>query len=249
VLVGRMEHPLAVPLVRGEDGWRFDGEAGREELLARRIGENELEAIGLCLAYVAAQREYAAVDRDGDGAREHARRILSTEGNRDGLYWEAAPGEEPSPAGDDLAAFIEDAGDVETARTAPFNGYFWRVLDAQGPHAPGGAHSYVVGDDMVRGAALLAVPAVHGNTGVQSFLVSHHGRVLQKDLGPDGLAASKAIRAFDPDPTWRPVDAATLRIADATAPEDGPFSGEAGAPPFHPAGSAGPAGVAPPCRR
>jgi hypothetical protein len=246
VLVGRMEHPLAVPLVRRETGWSFDGEAGREELLARRVGENELEAIGLCLAWVAAQREYARTDRDGDGVREYARRILSTPGNRDGLYWEAEPGEEQSPAGGDLGAFLEGEGDVEAARRGPFNGYVWRMLHAQGAHAPGGAGSWLVGDDLVRGAALLAVPERHGNTGVVSFLASVDGRVLQKDLGPDGLAAAAAIDAYDPDPSWRPVAPETLRFADATAPEDAPFAG--GLPPtrFVPAGTPSAGG---PCRR
>ena len=222
IVVGEAAYPLAIPLVKDAAGWRFDVPAGRFELLARRIGEHEIEAIGICLAYVEAQSQYASRDRDGDGVREYAQRLSSTPSRQDGLYWADAPGLEQSPVGRELAA-LKDAPQDGTSKDAPFDGYYWRVLKAQGPHAQGGAASYLVGDNMTQGFALLAVPAVPRNTGVQSFLVSRDGKVFQKDLGPDGLRAAAAIDAFDPDPSWTEVDAATIEKARVSSPEDAPF--------------------------
>ena len=222
LVIGSMEYPLAVPLVKAGGVWRFDAEAGRKELLARRIGEHEMEAIGICLAYVDAQVAYAQKDRNGDGVREFAQKILSTPGQKDGLYWESAEGEEASPAGPELTPF-KQALASDSAKKAPFNGYYWRILSAQGPHAPGGAFSYVINGRMIAGFALVAVPAVHRNTGVMSFMVSNQGKVYEKDLGPDTLKVAAAIDAFDPDETWREVDEKTLRAAEGTSPADAPF--------------------------
>lgn len=195
--------PFPVPLLRSGDGWRFDAEAARAEVVARRIGANELDVIDVLSSYVDIQRDYRTVDHDGDGVMEFASAILSTEGRRDGLYW---PGED-SPIGDlaaraSLNGFADDDGD-EPGR--PFAGYFFRVLTAQGETAPGGAMSYLVNGNMVGGHALLAVPAVWGETGVYSFMVGENGIVLQADLGPRSLDAAFGITAFDPDSAWRVV--------------------------------------------
>lgn len=222
VVVGPRDYPLALPLVAVGDAWRFDAAAGRQELLARRIGENELEAIGVCLAYVDAQVLYASKDRDGDGVKSYAQRLVSTPGTQDGLYWATTDDDDISPAGPGLTT-LRDALLPEAAPEASFDGYYWRILTAQGSHAPGGAYSYVLNGRMLAGFALLAVPAKHRNTGVMSFLVSNQGKVYEKDLGSDSLTAAAAITTFDPDASWREVDEATLRTAAATSPEDVPY--------------------------
>jgi len=222
IVIGKMDYPMAIPLVAKDGVWRADAAAGRRELLARRVGENELEAIGVCLAYADAQVQYASKDRNDDGVKEYAQRLVSTPGAKDGLHWDSAPDEEASPAGPDLTP-LREALRTDAAPLAPFNGYYWRILTAQGANAPGGAYSYVINGRMIAGFALLAVPAVHRNTGVMSFLVSNQGKVYEKDLGPDTLKVAAGIDAFDPDPSWRVVDEATLRTAAATSPEDAAF--------------------------
>lgn len=222
IVVGRPEYPLAIPLVAGDGGWRADAAAGRQELLARRVGEHELEAVGVCLAYADAQVAYASKDRNGDGVKEYAQRLVSTPNAKDGLYWDAADGDEASPAGPGLTPFRE-ALKPDTTPAAPFNGYYWRVLTAQGANAPGGAYSYVINGRMIAGFALLAVPAGHRTTGVMSFLVSNQGKVYEKDLGADTLEVAAAIETFDPDASWAEVDEATLRAASSTSPEDSRF--------------------------
>ncbi len=202
VEVGPERYPLAIPVVRVEGAWRFDAAAGRAELLARRVGRNELEAIGLCRQYLEMQVEYAAKDRDGDGVREYARRVASTPGTQDGLYWETTAGEnvEPSPLG--LA--LSTIGDV-SSEAAPYGGYRWSILEAQGAHAPGGAYGYVINGNMIAGFALVAAPAEYRVTGVMTFLVSHHGKVFQKDLGPTTRELVAAMSAFDPGDGWTEV--------------------------------------------
>lgn len=211
--IGPEHLPMAIPVARGEGGWRFDAAAGRTELLARRIGRNELEAIGLCRQYVEMQVEYASQDRDGDGVREYAQRVVSSPGAQDGLYWETAPGEdaEPSPLGVPLA-IVDGAGEGRPP-TAPSGGYRWSILKAQGAAAPGGAYGYVVNGNMIAGFALVAAPAEYRLTGVMTFLVSNHGKVFQKDLGPTTEATVRAMDTFDPDPSWAEVPEA----ADASA--------------------------------
>jgi hypothetical protein len=223
LVVGEVEHPLAISLVKAEDGWRVDADAGRTELLARRIGENELEAVGIALAYADAQVVYASADRDGDEVKEYAQRIVSTPGAKDGLHWDATNGDDDSPVGSELAPLKDALEPTAVPKPPPFNGYYWRILKAQGANAPGGAHSYVINGNMIAGFGLLGVPAVHRNTGVMSILVSHHGKVFEKDLGADTLKAAAAIEAFDPDASWRAVDARTLADAADSSPADAAF--------------------------
>ncbi len=150
IVVGRTEYPLAIPLVAKDGRWRADAAAGRQELLARLIGEHELEAVGVCLAYADAQVAYASKDRNGDGVKEYAQRLVSTPGSYDGLYWDSTADEEPSPAGPGLTP-LREALTTAAAPAAPFNGYFWRILTSQGSHAPGGAYSYVINGRMIAG--------------------------------------------------------------------------------------------------
>lgn len=187
---------LPVPLVRRGEGWAFDTLAGVEEVRVRRIGRNELAAIQALFAILDAQREYAGEDRDGDGVLEYARRFESSPGVRDGLSWPAAEGEPESPAGPLLDT--AEGGDG-------YYGYRFRILEAQGPAAPGGARGYRRRDDLVRGFAVVAWPARYGETGVKSFLVSHEGEAFEKDLGSESAAAAGAMERFDPDPTWTRV--------------------------------------------
>ena len=195
--------PFPVPILRGPDGWRFDAAAAREEILARQIGANELDVIDTLDAYVAIQRDFRLVDHDGDGVLEFASAILSSEGRRDGLYW---PGDD-SPLGDVAARASLDGVDADAGdeSAVPYQGYFYRILTAQGDAAPGGAMSYLVNGQMVAGHALLAVPAVYGETGVHTFMVGENGVVLQADLGPDSLDAAFGITAFDPGEGWEVV--------------------------------------------
>ena len=184
---------LPVPLVRRGDGWAFDTLAGVEEVRVRRIGRNELAAIQALFAILDAQVEYAGEDRDGDGVLEYARRFASGPGVRDGLSWPAAEGEPESPAGPLLDT--AEGGDG-------YYGYRFRILEAQGPAAPGGARGYRRGDDLVRGFAVVAWPARYGETGVKSFLVSHEGEAFERDLGSESAAVAMAMERFDPVPTW-----------------------------------------------
>jgi hypothetical protein len=205
LVVGADEWLLPIPLVKGADGWRFDTAAGRTELLARRIGRNELATIEACKAFVDAQREYAAVDR-GDGLLDYAQRFVSSPGKKDGLYWPAKPGEEPSPLGP-LFVKAQAAGYAPGRAPAPqpFNGYYFRILSGQGPAAKGGAYSYMAHGKMMGGYALIAYPATYAVSGVMSFIVNHDGVVYQKDLGPDTVAAAAKITLFDPGAGWKPV--------------------------------------------
>ena len=210
--VGEDDWPMAIPLVRVKGGWQFDAEAGMAEMLARRIGRNELDTIQACLAYVDAQREYAAKDRDGDGLFEYAQRFKSDPGKHNGLYWEAGDGEEQSPMGplfvegQEEGYFSPNPGDRTDAGPRPYHGYYYRILTAQGEDAPGGAYDYRVGDRMIGGFALVAYPAQYGSSGIMTFLVNHDGTVCQKDLGEDTGTVAKAMTLFNPDETWEALD-------------------------------------------
>jgi hypothetical protein len=202
--VGPDEWPMPIPLVQETAGWRFDTSQGREEILNRRIGRNELNAVQVCLAYVDAQREYYVRDPDGDALLQYAQRFRSTPGKRDGLYWTSQPDEPPSPLGV-LVARAEAAGYPAKGPAGPripYWGYYYRIVKAQGPHAPGGAYDYVVRGNMIGGFALVAYPAEYGASGVMTFIVNHDGVVYQKDLGPSTTATARALTKFDPDPTW-----------------------------------------------
>jgi hypothetical protein len=213
--LGNDEWPFAIPLVKTEGGWRFDTEAGKREILARRIGKNELNAIQVCLAYVDAQKEFAQRKaRQGEGLPEYAQRLVSTPGNQDGLYWEAGAGEEPSPMGPLFAAAREEGyGGTRLVnhpgpgggQPIPYHGYFYRILKAQGEHAPGGARDYVAGGKMTGGFALVAYPARYCSSGVKSFTINQDGLVYQKNLGKNSREAAHALKAFDPDPSWTRV--------------------------------------------
>jgi hypothetical protein len=204
-LLGNDAWPFALPLTRVDGRWRFDSEAGREELLNRRIGRNELQVLASLHAYVDAQREYAALPRDGKPAG-YARKFLSSEGAHDGLYWPAAEGEEPSPLGPLLADATEERAQNAEAGPQPFHGYYFRILEAQGKSAPGGERSYL--DEkgaMTKGFAAVAWPAKYENSGVMTFQVNQQGIVFQKDLGAETESAVAAITAYDPDESWTPT--------------------------------------------
>ena len=205
LVIGEEAWPMPIPLVRTGDRWRFATEEGADELVNRRVGGNERNAIHALRAYLDAQRAYAASDRDGDGVLQYAQKLASTPGKRDGLYWpaDAAKGEEPSPFGPliaESAAYLKGhtAGD-------PFRGYHFRILTRQGKNAPGGAYSYVINGRMIAGFAMVAYPAEYGNSGVMSFIVSHNGKVYQKDLGKGSTALGAKMAAFDPGPGWEEV--------------------------------------------
>lgn len=213
---GKDDWPFPIPVVKEQAGWRFDTAAGDEEILARRIGRNELFTIQACLAFVDAQREYWERNPDGAPLLHYARRLLSSEGQRDGLYYPTGDGEEPSPLGPAFAkARAAGYGDLKAGEPHPFHGYYYKVLTAQGPHAPDGAYDYLVGDRMIGGFALLAYPSTWDNSGVMTFLVNQDGVVYQKDLGPETEQRAKLIERFDPDDTW-------TRVPDRdSAPEPG----------------------------
>jgi hypothetical protein len=202
--VGDDDFPLAYPLVKSAKGWRFDTEAGNAELVARRVGENELSAINVMLAIVDAQRDYASADRNKDGVREYARRFASTPGKMDGLYWPTAAGQPPSPLGP-LVVQAAGEGYRKSDQPQPYHGYFFKPLGAQGPNAKGGAMDYVVKGHMIGGFAAVAHPAKYGVSGVMTFIVNHDGVVYEKDLGPNTAKAAAAIKRFDPGPGWKPV--------------------------------------------
>jgi hypothetical protein len=208
LVVGKGEWPFPVPLVKKKGSWGFDANEGREELIARRIGGNELSVIQVCLAYVDAQREYALKDRDEDRVLSYAQKFASSRGKKDGLYWEVKEGEKPSPLGR-LAASAQKQGystGKKGAKPAPYHGYYYRILKAQGKDAPGGAYDYVVNGKMIGGFALVAYPARYGSSGIMTFIVNHDGVVYQKDLGKDTEKAAQAMKLFNPDRTWKKVE-------------------------------------------
>jgi Protein of unknown function (DUF2950) len=207
LIIGNEEHRFPVPIVKRENSWYFDAKAGREELLNRRIGNNELEVIELLRDYADAQREYAAKDRVGDGVTQFARKFRSTPGRKDGLYWETKEGEEESPFGE-LAAKAAREGylHVQNARHASFHGYYFKILTAQGAHATGGAFDYVVNGRMILGFALVAYPARYGVSGIMTFIVNQNGVIHQKDLGSKTVTIAARMKRYDPDPGWKKAE-------------------------------------------
>ena len=202
--IGKDNFPFAVPLVKDRDGWRFDTLAGQYEVLARRIGTNELNAIQVCLAYVEAQREYARLDPEKNGSPVYAQRVVSQPDKKDGLYWPAAEGGPDSPLGGFMAAAAR-AGYRAGQSRIPYHGYYYKILRGQGPTAPGGAYSYVIRGKMIGGFALVAYPAAYRNSGVMTFVVNHDGAVFQKDLGAGTAGIASAMSSFNPDSTWKKV--------------------------------------------
>jgi hypothetical protein len=205
VHIGKNDWPFPIPIVKTGDNWRFDTEQGKEEILNRRVGENENDAIQTCLAIVDAQREYAAADRDGDGLLAYAQKFYSTKGKTDGLYWEVKPGEKSSPLGP-LVAKAQGEGYMPGEKPAPYNGYFFRMLTAQGKSAKGGAYSYLAKGMMMGGFAVVAYPAMYAVSGVKTFIVNHDGVVYQKDLGPKTVKLAKSMKTYNPDKTWEKVE-------------------------------------------
>lgn len=206
ISIGNEDWPFPIPIVQSDGQWRFDTEAGRDEILARRIGRNEWGVVQFCLAYVDAQREYARKDWDGDGLLAYALKFRSDKGEHNGLYWEAKEGEEQSPLGS-LAAVAQKQGyNFKGDKPEPFLGYYYRILTSQGENAPGGAYDYLVREKLLGGFALVAYPANYQSTGVMTFLVNHEGQVYQKDLGEKTEEAAQAVSLFDPDGSWQKVE-------------------------------------------
>jgi len=203
LIVGNDDWPLPVPIVETNGKWHFDAKQGSREILARRVGGNELNAISLLRGYVEAQKEYASREHDGSGIHQYARRFLSTKGKHDGLSWWDESGKPAGPIGDVVAKALA-AG--YTTKTEPYNGYYFRILTAQGPAAPKGSRNYIVKGMMIGGFAAVAWPASYGVTGVQSFQVGHDGIVYQKDLGPSTSKLASAIKQYNPDKSWTKTD-------------------------------------------
>jgi hypothetical protein len=206
--VGNEEWPFPIPVVKKGENWFFDTKAGKEEILNRRIGRNELNAIQVCLAYVDTQREYVLKDRDSDKLLEYAQKFVSDKGQKNGLYWEAKEGEEQSPLGPLAAKAAKEGYTAKKSgdKPTPYHGYHYKILKAQGKNAPGGEYDYMVKGKMIGGFALVVYPAEYGNSGVMTFIVNQDGVVYEKDLGKDTEKIATAMKKFDPDKTWKKVE-------------------------------------------
>jgi hypothetical protein len=202
LVVGNDDWPFPVALVETKGKWRFATKEGLREVLYRRIGQDEIDAMDVCRGYVEAQVEYASEIRDDSGTRHYAERILSTPGTKDGLAWMGADGKPEGPIADGVAKAIAEG---YTSRAEPYHGYFFKVLTAQGPAAPHGALDYVIQGNMIGGFALVAWPAEHRATGVKTFLINHDGILYEKDLGPDTAKLASEMKAYNPDKTWKRV--------------------------------------------
>jgi hypothetical protein len=204
IVLGKDEWPYPIPLVKQGTSWRFDVNAGAEQIIDRRIGRNELNAIEVCRTYVDAQREYAAKDRLGDGLHEYAQRVASSEGKHDGLFWRISGADEESPLGPLVVAAEAQGYRAASAEgRVPFHGYFYRILTRQGQSAPGGAQDYLVKGHMTGGFALVAFPATYGDAGVMTFIVNQNGIVFEKNLGPNTGDIARQMTEYNPDTTWK----------------------------------------------
>ncbi len=207
LFVGDNDWPFPIPLVGAGNSWSFDTEKGRQELIDRRIGRNELSTIDVCRAIVDAQREYFDMDPDGDGVHEYAAKFRSTPGKRDGLYWKQVEGQPPSPLGElaaEASAEGYTAGKADERR--PYHGYYFRLVTGQGPDAPGGERNYMVDGQLTGGFGVVAWPASYGNSGIMTFMVGENGVVFQKDLGDDTERSAEFIDLFEPGPGWDVVE-------------------------------------------
>jgi len=222
LVVGQDHWPFPIPIVKEEGRWRFNTAAGLEEILNRRIGQNELSAIMTCRAYALAQWEYftEAADTAADGLAVYAQKFVSAAGKRDGLYWDTAPGDKPSPLGSLVAqaraegypagrprsggVHNEGAGQTPQQRS-PFHGYYFKILTRQGPHAPGGRFDYIINGNMIAGYALVAYPGKWGSSGIMTFIINQQGRIYERNLGPRSVEVAGTITEYDPDPTWKLV--------------------------------------------
>ena len=203
LMLGPDNYPFPIPLVQKDGSWQFDTKAGREEILARRIGRNELAAIQVCLAYYDAQNEYSEITPKADGMAVYAWRIVSDPGKRDGLYWPRTQGEPDSPIGEAVAAATQKGYRAGTG--AAFHGYRYKILTRQGSAAPGGELDYIVDGKMIGGFALVAYPAEYGNSGITTFIINHKGDVFQKDFGENTKQVASRMKSFNPDHTWKKV--------------------------------------------
>jgi hypothetical protein len=217
ITVGRDNWPMPVPVVQRDGKWMFDSKAGLEEVVNRRIGEDELSAIATCRAYAVAQWEYYTQgDWDRDGVAEYAQKLVSTPGKHDGMYWETAEGDDPSPLGKLVAAASAEIhvpaqaasnSAQSTITREPYHGYDFKILTRQGPHAPGGAYSYIINGNMIAGYALVAYPDEWSHSGTMTFIINQQGRVYEKNLGRDTAKIVAAMGVYDPDPSWKLVPA------------------------------------------
>ncbi len=209
IYLGNENWPFPIPLVKVNDQWLFDTAAGKEEILNRRIGEDELTAILVCHTYVKAQREYVLHDWDGDGILAYAQKLRSDPGRKNGLFWRHASGEAVSPLGELVAQARMEGYKKEKSlfkeQPVPFHGYYFKILTKQGAHGPGGKYDYIINGNMVAGFALVAFPSNWGKSGVMSFIVNQQGKVFQKNLGPDTLKIVEEMQSYDPDETWTPA--------------------------------------------
>jgi hypothetical protein len=211
LVIGAKKWPFPVPIVKKGNSWLFDTEEGREEILNRRIGHNELLAVNVCRAYVEAQREYYSMpEPDGEQIPKYAQHMISRPGKKDGLYWPTIAGEKESPLGP-LVAKAKEEGYMQKRKEGehgprPYNGYYFRILKQQGPRTPGGKFSYVINGNMVAGFALVAYPARWGVSGVMTFIVNQRGRVYEKDLGPKTAEIARRMKSYNPDLTWKMVE-------------------------------------------
>jgi hypothetical protein len=203
IIIGNDSWPFAVPIVKKGEGWVFDTKSGRKEVLNRRIGRNELNAIQVCRAFVEAQREYASTDRERDGIIQYAQKIWSDPGRRNGLFWEPGEGEPPSPMGPLVADAARAGYKKKGVKPIPYHGYYFKILKGQGPNGPGGEYHYVINGHMVAGFALLAWPAEYGVSGIMAFQVNQNGTVYQKHLGPKTEELVKVMTRYNPDKTWK----------------------------------------------
>ena len=207
LVVGDDAWPFPAPIVKHGSQWAFDAKAGREEIVNRRVGRNELDAVQTLLAIVDAQREYAATDADGNGYADYARRFRSSPGKKDGLYWATEASQPPSPLGPMVAVAAREGygkgGAPKTDQRQAYHGYYYKILTAQGKDAPGGAYDYMVRDKLLGGFAVVAWPATYRVSGVTTLLVNHDGVVYEKDLGPQTASIASAMTRFNPDSTWR----------------------------------------------
>ncbi|MBP1748511.1 MAG: hypothetical protein H6Q52_1050 [Deltaproteobacteria bacterium] len=204
--IGNEEWPFPIPVVQKNGKWSFDTKAGKEEIINRRIGKNELDTIQVCLAYVDAQREYAQTNSDKVGLHEYAQKIVSDKGTRNGLYWESKEGEMESPMGDFAARATREGYKKTGAKPIPYHGYYFKILKAQGKDAPGGAVNYVVNGKMIGGFALVAWPAQYGSSGIMTFIVNYDGVVYQKNLGKNTARIAEAMTVYNPDATWKKAE-------------------------------------------
>lgn len=209
IYIGNENWPFPIPLVKMNDQWFFDTVAGKEEILNRRVGEDELTAILVCHTYVKAQREYALKDWNGDGILAYAQKLRSDPGKKNGLFWRHAQGEAVSPLGELVAQAriqgYKKGKSVFKEQPVPFHGYYFNILTKQGEHAPGGKYNYIINGNMVGGFGLVAFPSDWGKSGVMTLIVNQQGKVFQKNLGPDTTKIAQEMQSYDPDETWTPV--------------------------------------------